>query len=322
MKPSPMSLRAPSREFPKGWYCVADSKEVKVEKLLPVSWLGRDYVVFRDTQGLAKVADAYCPHLGAHLASHDGCIKEGRVICPFHHWGFDTSTGKCTDIPYAKVIPPVSLTFYEVREVNEQIVIWYHPEGLAPDREPYQSDLLKEREWVLFDSRSWTSSAPFCDILENLFDTAHILMLHHAHETPKLGNIEELDYGLKVDYIMDPDKSDQPMKSLTCHISGITLLVQHYEFVGTEALFVFSFTPIDHEYFVQRTHLYLLNNVSPEVMENIGKEFVDRFVMEVDQDMEVLNFKKHLTKPRLCDGDGPILRFRRYSNQFLEKEGV
>jgi 3-ketosteroid 9alpha-monooxygenase subunit A len=32
--------------------------------------------------------------------------------------------------------------------------------------------------------------------------------------------------------------------------------------------------------------------------------------------MKVLNFKKHLTKPNLCAGDGPIHKWRKYQDEF------
>ena len=92
--------------FPKGWYCVAESKDITDGVLKPVTYLDQQLIVYRDANGDARVADAYCPHLGAHLASHDGCITGGELVCPFHKWRFDGATGKCNSIPYTNVVPP------------------------------------------------------------------------------------------------------------------------------------------------------------------------------------------------------------------------
>ena len=37
---------------------------------------------------------------------------------------------------------------------------------------------------------------------------------------------------------------------------------------------------------------------------------------EVEQDFKVLDFKKHLPKPKLCAGDGPIGKFREYAESY------
>ena len=55
-----------------GWYWVIRSKEVKKGKIKAVNMLGRELIVYRGDDGVARVMDAYCPHMGAHLA-------EGKV---------------------------------------------------------------------------------------------------------------------------------------------------------------------------------------------------------------------------------------------------
>ena len=37
--------------------------------------------------------DAYCPHLGAHLAE-GGRVQGESVRCPFHAWEFDGASGE------------------------------------------------------------------------------------------------------------------------------------------------------------------------------------------------------------------------------------
>jgi 3-ketosteroid 9alpha-monooxygenase subunit A len=62
--------------------------------------------------------------------------------------------------------------------------------------------------------------------------------------------------------------------------------------------------------------VYLKDVRSQQVLEQIGRPFVERFVFEVEQDLEVLNFKKHLSRPRLCAQDGPIHAYRRYAEAY------
>jgi 3-ketosteroid 9alpha-monooxygenase subunit A len=317
LDPIPMRDRAPYRGFPSGWYGIADAAEIGIESLKPVNYLGRQMVAFRTVDGSAQVADAYCPHLGAHLASHDGRVEKGQIICPFHKWRWDGASGRCAHIPYSETIPPgVSLTLFPTREVDGSIMIWFDGAGGEPDFEPYRSPDFQRDRWVQYDQRDYVTTCYFPDIFENLFDGAHIVQLHHAAKMPVMRTMEPRPHGLYVDYAIDPDAEDQPLKQLEMNLSGISLLNQHYVGVGWEALFFIYVTPIDRERVFKRYRLYLKELDSRQMMDQIGRPFVERFVYEVEQDLNVLNFKKHLPRPKLCRHDGPIDRYRRYAEAY------
>lgn len=57
---------------------------------------------WRGESGAAYIADAYCPHLGAHLGV-GGKVKKECIECPFHGWTFEGSDdGKLVNIPYSQ----------------------------------------------------------------------------------------------------------------------------------------------------------------------------------------------------------------------------
>ena len=58
--------------------------------------LGRDLVLYRGDDGRAVALDAYCPHMGAHLA--EGRVDGNELRCFFHDWKFDC-TGTCVEVP-------------------------------------------------------------------------------------------------------------------------------------------------------------------------------------------------------------------------------
>src|SRR5689334_5029083 len=86
--------------YPNGWFAVAYSDELTADSVIPVQAFGRSLVLFRDGGGAARLLNAHCPHLGAHLG-FGGRVEDGCIRCPFHHWRFD-GTGECVEIPYAK----------------------------------------------------------------------------------------------------------------------------------------------------------------------------------------------------------------------------
>ena len=54
--------------IPNGWYAVAWSKDLGVGDVQRIRYFDNEMVLFRTRSGKARVLDAYCPHLGAHLA--------------------------------------------------------------------------------------------------------------------------------------------------------------------------------------------------------------------------------------------------------------
>src|SRR5512145_2144386 len=82
---TPSPSRFPFPAYPNGWFRVAYSHELARAEVRPLFLLGRDLVLFRDEEGVARVLDAHCRHLGAHLG-HGGKVEGGGIRCPFHAW--------------------------------------------------------------------------------------------------------------------------------------------------------------------------------------------------------------------------------------------
>jgi phenylpropionate dioxygenase-like ring-hydroxylating dioxygenase large terminal subunit len=77
------------------WYAAAQGQELS-DKPLKRRLLGQDFVLFRDTKGVAHCLSNTCTHRGGSLG--DGKVKGDCVQCPYHGWQFD-GDGRCTKIP-------------------------------------------------------------------------------------------------------------------------------------------------------------------------------------------------------------------------------
>ena len=137
--PGAAADRFPFDPFPRSWYLVAWSDELPPGAVLPLTYFGRELVLFRTAEaegqgqgrGRAVVLDAYCPHLGAHLG-HGGVVCGETLQCPFHGWRFDAA-GQCVKVPHAGRVPPLAETrAWPVHETNGMILVYYDPEGAAP----------------------------------------------------------------------------------------------------------------------------------------------------------------------------------------------
>jgi 3-ketosteroid 9alpha-monooxygenase subunit A len=318
LPPIPMRYRDQTADFAKGWYCVAESDEITKDTLKSVTYLDQQLIVYRDKAGASHVADAYCPHLGAHLASHDGGIADGEIVCPFHKWRFDLTTGKCASIPYTKIVPPqAKLTVYPTRELAGMVLMWWHPNDDEPDFEPFDPSTYKhDAPWLLSGEKILEGRVPFRDLFENLFDTAYIQQLHRSNSLMDITAVTRTDYGLRLDYGAPKEPEQFPVLSMQGDFSGLGLVSQIIYGEGFTVLQNVSVTPIDHERLSLRSRLFIQDTGSPEMNEMIGGAFVQRVIAEIDQDFQVLNYKKHLRNPIICAGDGPIIKFRDYAKDF------
>jgi nitrite reductase (NADH) small subunit len=62
--------------------------------LPPGSMRAWDDVLLCNHEGEVRALSGVCPHARGPLAQ--GNFEEGRVVCPWHAWEFDTATGACT----------------------------------------------------------------------------------------------------------------------------------------------------------------------------------------------------------------------------------
>src|ERR1044071_9464385 len=79
-----------------GWYWAMPSRAIKCGRARPLAFLGREMVVYRGEDGVARALDAYCPHMGAHLG--EGKVEGDGIRCLFHDWKYDAA-GRCVEIP-------------------------------------------------------------------------------------------------------------------------------------------------------------------------------------------------------------------------------
>jgi nitrite reductase/ring-hydroxylating ferredoxin subunit len=76
--------------MPFGWFQVLYSGELGIGEAKPITYFDRDLVIFRTESGVAKVIDAYCAHMGAHLGygirEHAGSAAAVEVRISYAHF--------------------------------------------------------------------------------------------------------------------------------------------------------------------------------------------------------------------------------------------
>lgn len=141
----PLQLFNQPDRFVAGWYWVFASHELKPKQIKPVTLMGRDLAIYRLPDGTVVAIDAYCPHMGAHLA--EGHIEADGIRCFFHNWKFNAE-GDCVEVPALGTCLPVSLKSWPIEEQYGLIWVWtgatpQHPVPFVPELEhdTYESQL-------------------------------------------------------------------------------------------------------------------------------------------------------------------------------------
>ncbi len=137
--------------FIEGWYWVIPSQNLRVAEVKPVTILGRELVIYRGKDKRVVTFDAYCPHMGAHLA--EGKVEGNALRCFFHHWKFDAE-GMCIDIPCLDVPLSLKLQTWPTAEKYGMIWVWtgeipQQPLPFVPTLEQKECDVAIHSHFVM-----------------------------------------------------------------------------------------------------------------------------------------------------------------------------
>lgn len=310
--------------FPRGWFMVAESSEVtSVPKA--VRYFGQDLVLYRGQSGRAYMVDAYCPHMGTHLARNttsyvvrDQVQVEGDSIrCPYHAWRFGPD-GRCNHIPYiAGAIPAAArLRTWTIEERYGCLYTWYDAEGQAPD-----FDLPAIPEWDDPAYVRWTidhlGTLPChpIEVVDNMADVAHLGPTH--------GGPPEY-FRNEIEGIVCRQYQGAEHRSLTkgvlletdTYYTGPGILLSHFN--GGYAIMYIAHTPVDDGE-IRAWHGLLSRSpnavATPEDVA-AAREAQAGSLAAFAQDFEIWANKRPCFKVLAVPGDGAYGKIRMWYRQF------
>jgi nitrite reductase/ring-hydroxylating ferredoxin subunit len=114
-----------------GWHPIALSGSIDPGTSAGTHIAGREYVVWRDTSGVAHVWEDRCPHRGMKLSF--GFVRGDHIACLYHGWQYDTA-GRCRYIPaHPDLEVPATITVPVFATVEACGMIWTTTDA-EPDR--------------------------------------------------------------------------------------------------------------------------------------------------------------------------------------------
>jgi phenylpropionate dioxygenase-like ring-hydroxylating dioxygenase large terminal subunit len=304
--------------IPDGWFAVAWSKDLVPGDVQRLKYFDEELVLFRTRAGEARVLDAYCAHLGAHLGE-GGKVIDDAIRCPFHQWHYDGTSGRCVRIPYAEKIPAkAKVRAWEVVERNGMIFVWRHAAGAPPN--------FVVPHFPEFDDPDWTPPRYFDlkvavhmqEMAENNCDPVHFKYVHGLLDVPD----SEISFSHDGLFMHMTDEADRPTALGTFRTrldrDNFGIGIATVRLIGIPSaglLMLAATTPIDRGH----THSRWIFTVTRNLADTAGEEFVDGLSLGVQEDVRIWENKIYRPNPVLCDGDLFLGKFRQWTKQFYSE---
>ena len=313
----------PVREYtyPRGWFMVALAEELSADRPLSLRFFGRKFVAYRRESGEPVVLDAICPHLGADIAA-GGKVDGDGVRCPFHNWRFGPD-GRCTDIPYNKIVPPKArLRSYPAREIDGNLFMWHDPEAAEPDYELPDMPEYDDPQWVRWTMvRKDIRTVPH-EIVDNIADKAHFPVVHGAgiaeFKNTFIGP-RATQYALNKHETLAAEPGGDLISEATYHGPAflLTSLSGHYP-----SWMLICHTPIDEQHVAVWYGNMVKSDgaITPEFLK-VAENYSELGRIAFYQDVQIWENKEPAPNPLLVAGDGPILEARIWYSQFFRPRG-
>lgn len=310
--------RYPFTAIPSGWYVVATSGELARGAIVARRYFGRDLVLFRTASGKPVMADAHCPHMGAHLG--DGRVEGECLRCPFHGFSFDVD-GQCVATPYGRGLPAnARLRAEPLAETHGLLLAWYDAQDKPPE---WRVPPLPVDGWTPLRVRRFEVDSHPQEVSENSIDFGHFTSVHNFAGAETTRAVETDGAVLRSGYsivatlgsIGLPRRQVRADFDVEVHGLGYSLVrLRVPAFAVDGRLFVLP-VPVDAEHIELRLACMATHRLRPLAW--LLREVIARqFWHEVSEDIPIWSRKRYVDPPALAPGDGPVARYRRWAKQF------
>lgn len=306
--------------YPDGWFAVCFSHELRSGKVLTVTFMGKDLVLYRTCSGLPCAIEPYCPHLGAHLG-HGGRVEQENLVCPYHGLAFSPNgecikTSRCTRPPQARLAVKV------VCEVNGVVLAWHHHLGIAAQ---WQVPPLDAHDFSGARHACLTVGGQVQDMLENAADVNHFLHTHGFTTT----EISQATSGHRLDFLIATQWRGMTLRFCmsghglgcvmgTCEVPALRMTLN-----------CLAFATQTHP--LQWTLRSALSLHTPQLAKwlaplrrcasaLLAMVLSHQALRVVRQDIAIWNTRCYLAHPMLAPGEGKIAAYRQWASQFFPPE--
>lgn len=328
--------------MPDGWFCVGLSSEFKPGDVASRQLGDQDLVVYRTESGILQATRPYCPHMGAHLGQ-GGTVNGEDITCPLHRFRYGPD-GTCTGTgPAYRRVPKLKLSLVPVREVHGFVMAWLHHDGAEPG---WEIPTLDTTGFSLPVQHLIELPGHPQEVGENAFDFGHLTALHGKvfagscgdgkfSEGPASGSVGTLTMRLPLPWGVKlvPVPYQIQMHGLghivtTVNLPGGPVLrtivlatpVGPWRIQLRSCLSAKMGAPRFLPDAVGQVYAKLVSTVAGRVALEMHKSYL--VLPEMLGDGPTWAGKKYYHRPRLVDGDGPLMQYRKWAEQFYAPEAL
>ncbi|PPJ33757.1 Rieske (2Fe-2S) protein [Nocardia nova] len=318
-----------------GWFQVAWSADFAVGQVVPLRYFGRDLVGYRGNDGVVRVQDRYCRHLGASLA-HGGKVVDEGIQCPFHGWVW-APDGRNMSIPYQdRPSRARRLGCWPTIERNESIYIWFDAEGREPFFDVHDAfTAMRPTAGREFHPLRPEARQHFRDlrvhpqmVTENTVDPQHFRFVHGTPVSPVV--LEETvegphwwaRIGFGKGWTEHAEDADGVLRTDTentieLHWDGLgaSVTAEHLAGQGVRVIMI-NCTPVEDgrsEIFAS----YWVDRQAGDLEDGTYDRRLRSAKLALPDDIEIWNHQIYLDPPTLAGPEGPGFRkMRKWAKQF------
>jgi 3-ketosteroid 9alpha-monooxygenase subunit A len=332
----------PSHRYARGWHCLGVADSFKDGRPHAIEAFGTKLVVFQGESGKLNVLSAYCPHMGGDLS--EGTVKGEEIACPFHDWRW-AGNGKCTQIPYARYVPPRARTqSWPTMERNQQFLVWNDPENGAP--EPLIIPDLADKfanGWSKLHWKSEKMETNVRELIDNMSDLAHFFYVHGEGKRGAPSYFRNIfDGQVGYQYMEFHQKGSTLRHDPAVPFTGTPddLVPGNFRSEGVyygpsyminpqwrnglpgegqiESILFNCHYPITPHSFMLHVGAIVKDDPRLNAAQNTARAemIAARLTGAFYQDVHIWKTKTRIDNPLLCHADGPMYQLRRWHNQF------
>lgn len=307
------------------WYPMALSAEVQDAPVRSKA-LGFDFVLFRDSEGVARCLADTCVHRGGSLGV--GKRKGDSIECPYHGWQYNGS-GQCVHIPTlrqgSKIPARARVDAYPV--IERYGVVFAFLGDLPEDERPPIMDIAQwgQEGWSV-TSLVYDWNASFERVIENGLDATHTEFVHPSAglqggfkpEDIRAENLVETAWGSAMQ--TDTDKVQIEHGHLGASHQWTFLTFKMPKFQGSFMFYSFV-RPID----AHSVRRYLFNARDFQHGEAMDKSLTETTLGFEKEDRPVIEAMQPQLSPRdtrselLLPEDEVMVSYRRYLDAWQAK---
>ena len=317
--------RFPFPSLPTGWFAIQLAHELRRGAVRRCRYFDRDLVLYRTSSGQARVVDAFCPHLGAHLG-HGGRVDGEDLVCPFHGFRFAVD-GACSGTPYgSKPAKRVRLGQLPCREQGGVLLVWFDSLGRPPQWNVPELDV---DGWSRLVSHRYRVATHPQETTENSVDFGHFTELHSFSSASMSGPLEtdgpllRASYGVTKPLLPFARPGWAALEvDFDVHVWGLgySLVEVSVPRFGIQLRELVLPTPVHGELLDLRVASMIRRLPGAPLSSLLAQPLLSltfrALRAEVERDIPIWEHKAYCDKPGLAPGDGPVGQYRRWARQF------